>query len=87
MRSSGSVRRWLTFALSASALVVGLVVLTAQATESDIPSLPERNEDSTASSAATTNQDGSPVVDRLDTWAETKLKTKLSTPKGGGKGK
>ena len=80
------IRRWFPFTLSMSALVVGLVVLTAQATDSQIPSLPEPH-DEAVTKAASTNGDDSPVVDRLDTWAETKLKTKLSTPKGGGKGK
>jgi hypothetical protein len=81
-------RRWFAFALAATVLLTGLVLLSAQATETGLAPAPGPDDSRvSANPTATVNEDGSPVVDRLNTWAETKLKGKISAATGGGIGK
>jgi hypothetical protein len=79
-------RRWFAFTLAASVLAAGLVLLSAQATATGLAPAPGPD-DTQAAVPPITAEDGSPVVDRLNTWAETKKKLKVSPARGGGRGK
>ena len=80
-------RRWFAFAMAVAVLTAGLILLSAQATETGLAPLPGPDDTQSTAGAPATNEDGSPVVDRLNTWAETQKKGKVSPPRGGGKGK
>jgi hypothetical protein len=80
-------RRWLAFGLAATVLSVGLLLLSAQATETGLAPSPGPDDGQATATQTVTNEDGSPIIDRLDTWAETKGKMKVSPVRGGGKGK
>jgi hypothetical protein len=87
MRSAPPARRWLSFALAGSFLVTGLVLLSAEAAGTGLAPEPGTDETPTQVQAPAAGPDGSSVVDRLDTWAETKGKGKISKAKGGSKQK
>ena len=87
MRSAPHARRWLSFALAGVVLLTGLVLLSAQAAGTGLAPEPGTDETATAVQAPGAGPDGSPVVDRLDTWAETKGKAKISQARGGSKHK
>ena len=87
MRPAVSTRRWLSFGLAGTVLLTGVVLLSAEAAGTGLAPEPGTDETPTQVQTAAVGPDGSPVVDRLDTWAETKGKKKLSKAKGGGKNK
>ena len=87
MRSAPHARRWLSFALAGVVLVTGLVLLSAQAAGTGLAPEPGTDETPSQVQSPAAGPDGSPVVDRLDTWAETKGKGKFSKAKGGSKNK
>jgi hypothetical protein len=74
--------RWLTFSLSAGALLGGILLLASEAAGTGLAPLPDSDDEATE--VTVTPGDGSDVVDRLDTWGETKAKPKVS-PVGKGK--
>jgi hypothetical protein len=80
-------RRWLAYGLAATVLSAGLLLLSAQAAETGLAPAPGPEDGQPTATQTVTNEDGSPVLDRLDTWAETKGKGKVSHAKGGGKNK
>ena len=65
-------------------LVTGMLLLSAQATENGLAPIPDPEDEQAALTQSTDSADES-VVDRLDTWAETKGKGKVSPAKGGNK--
>jgi hypothetical protein len=76
--------RWLTFSVSAAVLLTGIVLLSNEAAGTGLAPLPDPD-DGTALVDGVAPEDGDGiVVDRLDTWAETKGKKKAS-PVGKGK--
>jgi hypothetical protein len=87
MRSAPRARRWLSFALAGVVLLTGLVLLSAQAAGTGLAPEPGTDETPLSVQAPGAGPDGSPVVDRLDTWAETKGKAKISQARGGSKHK
>jgi hypothetical protein len=62
-----------------------MLLLSAQANENGLAPIPDQDDDQAAIAQMSDTEDGSVVVDRLDTWAETKGKGKASPAKGGGK--
>jgi hypothetical protein len=82
MRQAVSVRRWLSFGLAAAVLLTGITVLSAG---SSLAPVPEPDPTPAVVTSDDTQTDGSAVVDRLNTWAETKGKGKTSAARGGGK--
>ena len=74
--------RRLTFSLSAGTLLAGILVLASQAAGTGLAPLPGPDDESTE--VTVVPADGSDLVNRLDTWAETKAKGKVS-PVGKGK--
>ena len=84
-----SIGRWLRFGLATTVLGAGIAVLAAASTENGFAPGPDPNNDGDQTAVAkrgTVGDDGELVIDRLDTWAETKGKGKISAAKGGGKG-
>jgi hypothetical protein len=66
-------------------LVTGMLVLSVQAAKNGLAPIPDPNDEQTVLAQASATDNGSLVVDRLDTWAETKGKGKISPAKGGNK--
>jgi len=81
MRAPASFR-WLTFSASAGALLAGILLLASDAAGTGLAPVPDPGDETTELTVA--SSDGGDVVDRLDTWAETKAKPKVS-PVGKGK--
>jgi hypothetical protein len=75
MRAPTSLR-WLTFSVSAGAFLAGVLVLASQATGTGLAPLPGPDDEATQVTASPA--DGGDVVDRLDTWSETKGRPKVS---------
>ena len=73
--------RWLTFSLSAGVLLTGILLLSGEAAGTGLAPLPDPDDETAQVAPAPADGD---VVDRLDTWAETKAKGKVS-PAGKGK--
>ncbi|HEX3151794.1 MAG TPA: hypothetical protein VHR66_27225 [Gemmataceae bacterium] len=87
MQTRLSIRRWFTFSIAAAVLLTGLILLSAEAAGTGLAPTPDPDESTAKTSTGSTpNTDGTPVVDRLNTWAETG-KSKTSHAKGGGKHK
>jgi len=77
----------MSFTLAGVVLVTGLVLLSAQAAGTGLAPEPETDETRNQVNTPAADPDGSPIVDRLDTWAETKGKAKISPARGGSKHK
>lgn len=77
-------RRWLTFSVSALVLLTGIVVLSGGA--AGLAPLPDADDESARVEMTAGDDTDGAVVDQLDTWAETKVKGKVS-PAGKGKRK
>ena len=75
--------RWFTFSISAAVLVTGIALLSSEAAGTGLAPLPDGDDDTVQVDPAAAGGD-SDVVERLDTWAETKAKATVS-PVGKGK--
>lgn len=76
--------RWFTFSLSAGVLVTGIALLSNRASGTGLAPLPDPDDETASVVQAGAEAGDDAVVDRLDTWAETKAKAKAS-PVGKGK--
>jgi len=73
---------------ASTVLLTGILLLSAEAANTTLPPSADPSDDAVPSSQAVRAGENDPlIVDRLNTWAETKSKGKISPVKGGGKRK
>jgi hypothetical protein len=82
-----TARRWFAFGLASSVLLTGLLLLASQAAGTSLAPPPGPDEVTAGVSPGGAPGGDSPVVDRLNTWAETKGKKAISPARGGSKNK
>jgi hypothetical protein len=87
MSRAVTTRRWFAFGLATSVLLTGLLLLSSQASGTSVAPLPDTDEPTGSVSSVAPPGGDSQVVDRLNTWAETKGKRTLSPARGGSKTK
>jgi hypothetical protein len=82
-----TARRWFAFGLASSVLLTGLLLLSSEAAGTSLAPPPGPDDVAVTAPPGVTPGGDSSVVDRLNTWAETKGKGNISPARGGSKNK